>query len=63
MVMIIDPPVASYSSPARIREWIKELELAREDEDAEPFDLVAIEDYLQMARGWLEKQREDAASA
>lgn len=63
MVMIIDVPVASYSSPARIREWIRELELAREDEDAEPFDLMVIEDYLKMARGWLEMRREDAASA
>lgn len=63
MVMIIDVPVASYSSPVRIREWIGQLELAREDEDAEAFDLMVIEDYLEMARGWLEKRREDAASA
>lgn len=53
-MMIIDVPVASYSSPARIRDWIRQLELAREDEEAEPFDLMVIEDYLEMARGWLE---------
>lgn len=53
-MMIIDVPVASYSSPARIRDWIRQLELAREDKDAEPFDLMAIEEYLEMARGWLE---------
>ena len=61
-MMIIDVPVASYSSPARIRDWIRQLELAREDEDAEPFDLVVIEDYLEMARGWLESALPAAAT-
>jgi TorA maturation chaperone TorD len=61
-MMVIDVPVASYSSPARIRDWIRQLELAREDEDAEPFDLMAINDYLEMARGWLENQGAAAAA-
>jgi hypothetical protein len=61
-MMIIDVPVASYSSPARIRDWIRQLELAREDEDAEPFDLMVIEDYLEMARGWLENGGADLAA-
>jgi hypothetical protein len=55
-MMIIDVPVASYSEPSRIRDWIRQLELARQDEDAEPFDLMVIEDYLEMARGWLESE-------
>jgi hypothetical protein len=52
-MMIIDPPVASYSPPNKILEWITQLESARQDPDAEPFDLVQIDDYLNMARGWL----------
>ena len=54
-MMIIDVPVASYSDPADIRAWIAELELARQDSDAEPFDLERIEYYLARARGWLVK--------
>jgi hypothetical protein len=61
-MMIIDVPVASYSEPSRIRDWIRQLELAREDKDAEPFDLMVIEDYLEMARGWLESARPVAAT-
>lgn len=61
-MMIIDVPVASYSSPARIRDWIRQLELAREDEDAEPFDLMVIDDYLEMARSWLENASAEAAA-
>lgn len=60
-MMIIDVPVASYSSPTRIREWIAELELAREDPDAEPFDLMRIEEYLVEARGWLETAQRGGA--
>ncbi|HEX8453371.1 MAG TPA: hypothetical protein VF647_14810 [Longimicrobium sp.] len=54
-MMIIDVPVASYSEPSKIRAWIAELELARKDPDAEPFDLLRIEQYLARARGWLAK--------
>lgn len=61
-MMIIDVPVAPYSSPARIQDWIRQLELARKDEDAEPFDLMVIEDYLEMARSWLESARPAAAT-
>jgi len=61
-MMIIDVPVASYSEPSRIRDWIRQLELARKDEDAEPFDLMVIEDYLEMARGWLESASPAAAT-
>jgi hypothetical protein len=61
-MMIIDVPVASYSEPSRIRDWIRQLELAREDEDAEPFDLIVIEDYLETARGWLESAGPAAAT-
>lgn len=61
MVMIIDLPVAPYSPPARIQEWIRQLELAREDPDAEPSDLVAIETYIDWAHEWLAKQDQDAS--
>jgi hypothetical protein len=54
-MMIIDPPVASYSPRAKILDWITQLESAREDPDAEPFDLMRIEEYLEMARGWVGK--------
>lgn len=60
-MMIIDVPVASYSEPSKIRAWIAELELAREDPDAEPFDLVRIEQYLARARGWLAKGEQQSA--
>ena len=60
MVMIIDLPVAPYSPPARIQEWIEQLESARDDPDAEPSDLLAIETYIEWARSWLAKQNEDA---
>lgn len=59
-MMIIDRPVASYSPPAKILEWITQLESARADPDADPFDLVRIEHYLSMARGWLDKPRDTA---
>jgi hypothetical protein len=62
-MMIFDVPVASYSPPDRIRDWIRQLELSRTDPEAEPFDLMRIEEYLEQARGWLDKRREDAASA
>jgi hypothetical protein len=55
-MMIIDVPVASYSEPSEIRAWIAELELAREDPDAEPFVLVRVEQYLARARGWVAKE-------
>jgi hypothetical protein len=54
-MMIIDPPVASYSPRAKILDWITQLESALEDPDAEPFDLMRIEEYLETARGWIEK--------
>jgi hypothetical protein len=57
-MMIIDIPVASYSDPADIRAWIAELELARHDSDAEPFDLERIEHYLVRARRWLAKGKQ-----
>jgi hypothetical protein len=60
-MMIIDVPVASYSEPSEIRAWIAELEIAREDADAEPFDLARIEQYLARARGWLKKGEQRAA--
>jgi hypothetical protein len=56
--MIIDPPVASYAPPAKILERITQLEAARNDPDAEPLDLVRIEHYLSMARGWLDRPHE-----
>jgi hypothetical protein len=55
-MMIIDVPVAPFSAPAKIREWIQQLEAARADPDAEASDLVRIEDYIGMARGWLAKK-------
>jgi hypothetical protein len=55
-MMIIDVPVAPFSPPAQIRDWIQQLEVARADPDAEPSDLGQIEDYIGMARGWLEKK-------
>ena len=58
-MMIIDVPVAPFSPPAKIREWIQQLEASRTDPDAEPVDLSQIEDYIEMARGWLAKK--DAA--
>ncbi|HEX8211739.1 MAG TPA: hypothetical protein VF584_16310 [Longimicrobium sp.] len=60
-MMIIDVPVASYSQPSKIRAWIAELELAREDQDAEPFDLVRIEQYLVRTRGWLARGEQQAS--
>jgi hypothetical protein len=61
-MMIIDPPVASYSPPAKILEWITQLESARRDPDAEPLDLMRIEYYLTTARGWLDKPRDASAA-
>lgn len=61
-MMIIDVPVASYSDPSDIRAWIVELELARQDLDAEPFDVERIEHYLGSARGWLAKAEQGAAA-
>jgi len=61
-MMIIDVPVASYSEPSKIRAWIAELELARDEPDAEPFDLVRIEQYLARARGWLSDQEQQPSS-
>ena len=58
-MMIIDVPVAPYSPPEKIRTWISQLEHAREDPDADPFDLLRIEDYLTRARGWLAESREE----
>lgn len=55
-MMIIDVPVAPFSPPATIREWIRQLEASRTDPDAEPADLSRIEDYIEMARGWLAKK-------
>lgn len=46
----------------RIRDWIRQLELAREDEDAEPFDLMAIDEYLETARGCVESAGAEAAT-
>lgn len=53
-MMIIELRVAPYAPPERIRGWIEELEEMRDDPDAEPSDLRRIEQYLAMARGWLE---------
>lgn len=63
MVMIIDVPVASYFPPEKIEEWIRQLERARHDPDAEPFDLQVIDEYLERARGWLQRKRDDAGAA
>lgn len=57
--MIIDVPVAPFSPPAKIREWIQQLEASRTDPDADPVDLSQIEDYIEMARGWLEEKDAD----
>jgi hypothetical protein len=34
--------------------WIGQLERARIDPDAEPFDLMVLETHIERARGWLE---------
>lgn len=60
-MMLIDIPVASYSPPAEIREWIAQLESAKKDLEAEPFDLMRIEKYLARARGWLAAGAGDAS--
>jgi hypothetical protein len=60
MVMIIDVPVASYFPPEEIEAWIAQLERARHDPDAEPFDLARIEVYIERARGWLRRQAKDS---
>jgi hypothetical protein len=57
-MMIIDPPVASYSPRAKILDWITQLESALGDPDAEPFDLMRIEEYLETARGWVERPQD-----
>ena len=53
-MLIVELPVAPYSSPARIREWIRELKAMCNSPHAEPYDLALIEQYLVMAQGWLE---------
>lgn len=60
-MMIIELPVAPYAPPERIRRWIEELEAMRDDLDAEPSDLRRIEQYLGIARGWLESPYSAAA--
>jgi hypothetical protein len=54
-MLIVELPVAPYSPPARIREWIKELKAMRSSPHAEPYDLTLIEQYLVMAQGWLDE--------
>lgn len=63
MVMIIDVPVASYFPPEEIQEWIDQLERAKHDPDAEPFDLMVIDQYLERARGWLAGRSEGETAA
>jgi hypothetical protein len=63
MVMIIDVPVASYFPPEEIREWIVQLEHARKDPDAEPSDVRVIDRYIDMAREWLNREREGESAA
>jgi hypothetical protein len=54
-MLIVELPVAPYSPPAKIQEWITELKAMRKSPHAEPYDLWLIGEYLVMAQGWLEE--------
>ena len=63
-MMIIDVPVGPFSPPAKIHEWIRQLEASRNDSDAEPSDLISIDSYIEWAQGWLaEGSNPDTGSA
>jgi hypothetical protein len=49
-MIIIDPPVTPYSSPAEIEAWIAELRQLR---DEKPADADIIDVHIRQAERWL----------
>lgn len=62
-MLLIDPPVTPYSSPARIQAWVERLEslLSEHEVREDPESVRAVEGYLAMAREWLSEAVHEVA--
>jgi hypothetical protein len=61
-MLLIDPSVTPYSSPARIQAWVERLEALLSDREVreDPESVRAVEGYLVMARDWLSEAVHEA---